>query len=99
MWSLIQSILAAFGGFVVLAATIIGAAYGLFKLFAGKWLDSRFAEKQESLKHDLQRSIEVHKNELQKDLAAAKVQFDRLGVEETLKSWDQCAVPRRKRCW
>jgi len=83
MWSLVQSALAAFGGIVIVATALIVAAYGLFKLFAGKWLDSRFAEKQESLKHDLQVGIEAYKNELQKELAAAKVQFDRLGDRAT----------------
>lgn len=49
--------LAAFGGIVAVAGTIVAATYGLFKMFAGRWLDSRFAERREALKHEQQKEL------------------------------------------
>lgn len=66
-WSSLQSTLAAFGGIVAVAVLIVSATYGLFKMFAGTWLDSRFADRREALKH-----------EQQKELEALKVQIARL---------------------
>jgi hypothetical protein len=53
--------LAAFGGIVLVAGTIVAATYGLFKMFAGRWLDSRFAERREALKHEQQKQLEALK--------------------------------------
>lgn len=62
-----QALLAVFGGGVVVIGAIVAAAYGLFKIFGEKWLDSRFAERREALKH-----------EQQKELETLRIQFARL---------------------
>jgi hypothetical protein len=67
IWSNVQALLALFGGGVFVIGTIVAAAYGLFKIFGENWLDSRFAERREALKH-----------EQQKELEALKVQIARL---------------------
>jgi hypothetical protein len=38
-----------------------GIAYGLFRLFSEKWLENKFAEKLEKLKHEQQRELERHR--------------------------------------
>lgn len=65
--SALQSLLALFGGGVVVIVAIVTAAYGLFRLFGEKWLDAKFAERREALKH-----------EQQKELEALKIQIARL---------------------
>lgn len=71
MWiqisSHLQEVLALFGGVGVVAGALVAIAYGIFKKFGEKWLDARFDERREALKH-----------EQQKELEALRIQFARL---------------------
>ncbi|HEY8031595.1 MAG TPA: hypothetical protein VIF02_04220 [Methylocella sp.] len=59
IWSNVQALLALLGGGVVVIGAIVAAAYGLVKIFGEKWLDSRFAERREALKHEQQKELEA----------------------------------------
>ena len=59
IWSNAQALLALFGGGVVVIGAIVAATYGLFKIFGEKWLDSRFAERREALRHEQQKELEA----------------------------------------
>jgi hypothetical protein len=59
-WSNVQSLLAILGGGAFVIGVTGTAAYGLFKIFGEKWLDARFAERREALRHELkQRPCEM----------------------------------------
>jgi hypothetical protein len=53
-WPLIQSL----GGVAVIIGAACAAAYGLFRALAERWLDEKFGERLEALKHAQQQEIE-----------------------------------------
>ncbi|WOJ89334.1 hypothetical protein RZS28_16280 [Methylocapsa polymorpha] len=59
IWSSLQSLLAVFGGGVVVICAIVGAGYGIFRMLGEKWLDARFADRREALKHEQQKELEA----------------------------------------
>lgn len=57
-WQWIQPVLTAVGALLIGGGALTGIAYWLFKQFAAKWLDSKFAERLQSLKHIQQTELE-----------------------------------------
>jgi hypothetical protein len=54
----ITAFLALLGGGAVAVSAVVGAAYGLFKLFSEKWLTTKFNERLEAYKHQQQKELE-----------------------------------------
>lgn len=54
----LTTILALFGGGAVIVSALVGAAYGLFRLFGEKWLTAKFNERLEAYKHQQQKELE-----------------------------------------
>jgi hypothetical protein len=59
IWSNVQSLLAVFGGGIAVIGIFVAAAYGLFKKFSEKWLDAKFAERSEAMRHEQQKELEA----------------------------------------
>ena len=55
---LLQQILAYLGGIVAIGATAAAAAFGMFRLFATKWIETRFSERLEAFRHRQNQEIE-----------------------------------------
>jgi hypothetical protein len=54
----VTAVLAILGGGAVVISALVGAAYGLFRLFSEKWLTARFNERLEAYKHQQQKELE-----------------------------------------
>jgi hypothetical protein len=57
-WDFVKSVLAVLGLGGLTAAAVIGAAYALFRLFAEKWINQKFAEQLETFKSEQARELE-----------------------------------------
>jgi hypothetical protein len=62
--TVLQPWLAALGGFSAIAVLLVTTAYGLFRLFGVKWLDSKFEERLAAYKHAQQKELERLKFEI-----------------------------------
>ncbi|MGD0109242.1 MAG: hypothetical protein ABSC06_35180 [Rhodopila sp.] len=61
---LLQPWFALLGSFAAIAALLVAAAYGLFRLLGEKWLNSKFEERLAAYKHAQQRELEQLKFEI-----------------------------------
>jgi len=55
---LLQQILAYLGGIVAIGGTAAAAAFGMFRLFTTKWIETRFSERLEAFRHRQNQEIE-----------------------------------------
>jgi len=57
-WESIRPLVTAIGALVLGGGALTTITYWGFKLLASKWLDSKFAERLQALKHDQQKELE-----------------------------------------
>ena len=55
---------------------VVGAAYGLFRWFGGKWLESRFAERLQNLKAEQDQTIRYVQSTIDREIHRAKKLYD-----------------------
>ena len=56
---------------------LVGAAYGLFKWFGGRWLETKFAERLASLKYQQDQAIRHVQSSIDREVHRAKKLYDR----------------------
>jgi hypothetical protein len=64
-----QAIFELVGKLVIWALASVGSAYFLFRFFAQKWIENKFAERLESLKHDQAKEIQRLRIEIESMLS------------------------------
>jgi hypothetical protein len=58
MYESLNTLLAAIGGVAVVVTALTAGAYGLFRLFAERWLKNRFDQQLETFRHAQQKELE-----------------------------------------
>lgn len=57
MYESLNTLLAAIGGVAVVVTALTAGAYGLFRLFAERWLKNRFDQQLEAFRHAQQKEL------------------------------------------